>query len=90
LLGTSVDIHCNFSNVRKTEVLKSSISYTGMGNDWQGKSFKTNEHVTNVQKCFNMFQADEKLKRLGIGSNNFNVEVRIISVFLKVLKVSQH
>jgi hypothetical protein len=61
-----------------------------MGNDWQGKSFKTNEHVPNVQKCFNLFQADEKLRRLGIGTNNFNVEVCIVSVFIKVLKVLQH
>jgi hypothetical protein len=53
-----------------------------MGNDWQGKLLKTSECVINVQKHYNLFQADEKLRRLGIGSKNFNVEVCIISVFI--------
>jgi hypothetical protein len=55
-----------------------------MGNNWQGKLFKNSECVINVQKHFNLFQADEKLRRLGIGSKNFNVEVCIINVCIYI------
>jgi hypothetical protein len=53
-----------------------------MGNDWQGKLLNTSECVIKVQKHCNLFQADEKLRHLGIGSKNFIVEVCIIGLFI--------